>query len=55
MLFVRENEGAPTGIFPLAFSDMPRNCRGTVSSVEEETDPARELLTERDAALEVRA
>ena len=35
MLLTRENVGVPTGILPLAFSDMPRNCVGTASSIEE--------------------
>lgn len=44
VLFCLEKEGAPTGIFPLAFSDMPRSCRGTVSSAAEPTEAVRELL-----------
>lgn len=35
MLLTRENDGWPTGSFPLAFSDIPRSCRGTASSMEE--------------------
>ena len=38
MLFWREKVGWPTGILPRAFSDMPRNCRGTDSSIEEAID-----------------
>lgn len=38
MLFWREKVGWPTGILPRAFSDMPRSCRGTVSSIEEAID-----------------
>jgi hypothetical protein len=54
ILFVLEKDGAPTGILPLAFSDMPLNCRGTVSSAEDDTDAARELLTDCVVALDVR-
>lgn len=42
MLFCRENVGVPAGIFPLAFSDRPPVCLGTVSSTEEETDEGLE-------------
>lgn len=45
MLFWRENEGVPTGILPLAFSESPLSCIGT-SSVAEEIDAARELSLE---------
>jgi len=55
ILFVLEKEGAPTGILPRAFSDIPLSCSGTVSSVDEETDAARELLTERVGALDILA
>jgi len=49
ILFTREpNTGAPTGCFPLAFSDIPRNCSGTASSTEEETEAVRELWFETD-------
>jgi len=34
MLFCRLKDGAPTGILPRAFSDMPRSCGGT-SSVDD--------------------
>jgi hypothetical protein len=37
MLFCRLNDGAPTGILPRAFSDMPRSCGGT-SSVDDDMD-----------------
>ena len=30
------------GIFPRAFSDIPRNCVGTASSTLDDTDDARE-------------
>lgn len=40
MLFWRENVGFPAGILPRAFSDMPRSCTGTASSIEEHTDAA---------------
>lgn len=42
VLFWRENAGFPTGILPRAFSDIPRSCRGTESSV----DDAMEALLE---------
>jgi hypothetical protein len=38
MLFWREKAGWPTGIFPRAFSDMPRSCSGTDSSMEDAMD-----------------
>lgn len=44
VLFCLEKEGVPTGIFPLAFSDIPRNWRGTASSAAEPTDAVLELL-----------
>lgn len=44
MLFVRENVGWPTGIFPLAFSDIPLTCSGTDSSMDDAIDAAREAL-----------
>lgn len=44
MLFWREKVGLPTGILPRAFSDMPRTCVGTDSSMEEAIDAAREAL-----------
>ena len=34
-LLTREKDVWPTGILPLAFSDMPRNCIGTASSIED--------------------
>lgn len=43
-LFCLENDICPAGILPLAFSDMPRNCRGTDSSAAEEIDAVREVL-----------
>ena len=43
MLFCRENEGCPAGILPRAFSDMPRNCVGNGSSVDEDMEGFREL------------
>lgn len=46
----RENVGCPTGILPRAFSDMPRSCRGTDSSIEEAIDALRDAL--RDAPRE---
>ena len=42
VLFWREKAGCPTGILPRAFSDMPRNWRGTASSTEDTTDALRE-------------
>ena len=41
MLLTRENVGVPTGILPLAFSDIPRSCVGTALSIEE-ADGVRE-------------
>lgn len=38
VLFCREKAGLPTGILPRAFSDIPRNCDGTVSSTDEAID-----------------
>jgi hypothetical protein len=38
MLFWREKVGWPTGIFPRAFSDMPRTCVGTDSSMVDSMD-----------------
>jgi hypothetical protein len=38
MLFVREKVGWPTGIFPRAFSDIPLNCSGTDSSMDDAID-----------------
>ena len=43
MLLTRAKDGWPTGILPLAFSDIPRSCSGTASSTEDETDGVREL------------
>jgi hypothetical protein len=45
MLFCLEKAGCPTGIFPRAFSDIPRSCDGTASSVET-TEGALELLVD---------
>jgi hypothetical protein len=38
VLFCREKAGWPMGIFPRAFSDIPLNCRGTDSSMEDAID-----------------
>jgi hypothetical protein len=46
VLFWRENVGCPTGILPRAFSDMPRSCRGTDSSIEEAIDALRDAPRE---------
>lgn len=46
VLFCREKEGCPAGILPRAFSDMPRNCVGRGSSVEEEIDGFRDAWVE---------
>lgn len=46
VLFWREKEGVPAGILPLAFSDMPRNCGGSGSSIEEEIEGLREWRSE---------
>lgn len=43
MLFCREKDGWPAGILPLAFSDIPRSCKGTASSTEEAIDGFREV------------
>lgn len=45
-LFCLEKDGCPAGILPLAFSDMPRSCKGTVSSIEDDIDGVRELCRE---------
>ena len=42
VLFCRENEGWPAGIFPRAFSDMPRNWVGRGSSAEDDIDVFRD-------------
>lgn len=55
VLFCRENEGWPAGILPRAFSDMPRNCVGSGSSVDEEIDAVRELWAEGDDCEGVRS
>ena len=55
VLFCRENEGCPAGILPRAFSDMPRNCVGNGSSVDEEIDAVRELWVEGDDCEGVRS
>ena len=46
MLFWREKVVCPTGILPRAFSDMPRNCVGTVSSTDEAIDALRDATRE---------
>lgn len=46
MLFCLENDGCPAGIFPRAFSDMPRSWSGTLSSTLDETDGLLEVWTE---------
>ena len=38
ILFWRENDNCPAGILPLAFSDIPRVCSGTFSSIEDVID-----------------
>jgi len=43
VLFWREKAGCPTGRFPRAFSDMPRNWRGTDSSMEDAIDALLEV------------
>ena len=48
ILFTREKVGVPIGIFPLAFSDMPRSCVGTELSIEESTDGVRECRFEAE-------
>ena len=48
VLFCRENAGWPTGILPRAFSDIPRNWSGTVSSIEEAIDALREAPLDGD-------
>ena len=55
VLFCRENEGWPAGILPRAFSDMPRNCVGNGSSIDEEPDAVRELWVEGDDCEGVRS
>ena len=45
MLFWREKDGRPAGIFPRAFSDMPRNCE-PFSSVVEAKEGLREVWAE---------
>lgn len=45
VLLCRENE-APAGILPLAFSDIPRSCSGTASSIEEDTDGVRDITAD---------
>ena len=44
ILLTREKVGVPTGIFPLAFSDIPRSCVGTASSTDDDIDGVREWL-----------
>lgn len=46
VLFCRENEGCPAGILPRAFSDMPRNCVGRGSSIDEDTEGFRDAWVE---------
>ena len=48
MLFCRENDSCPAGILPLAFSDIPRSCRGTASSTEDAIEGVRELWADGD-------
>lgn len=48
ILFCREKDGCPAGIFPRAFSDMPRSCSGTLSSIVDAADGRRELCTDGD-------
>lgn len=48
LLFWRAKAGVLIGIFPRAFSDMPRSWSGSVSSVVEEMEAAREELVEWD-------
>ena len=48
ILFCRENDGCPAGILPLAFSDMPRSCNGTASSIEEAMEGFRESWIDGD-------
>lgn len=48
MLFCRENDGWPAGILPRAFSDIPRSWRGTLSSIDDETDGVREVRSDGD-------
>ena len=55
MLFCRENEGWPAGILPRAFSDIPRNCVGSGSSVDEDMEAVRELWAEGDDCEGVRS
>jgi hypothetical protein len=45
-LFCLENDICPAGIFPRAFSDIPCNCRGTLSSTDEVTEGVREWRTD---------
>jgi hypothetical protein len=45
-LFCLENDIWPARILPLAFSDMPRTCRGTESSAVEDMEVEREFLRE---------
>ena len=46
VLFCLENDGWPAGIFPLAFSDMPRNCNGTASPADDAIDAALGLCAD---------
>ena len=55
VLFCRENEGWPAGILPRAFSDMPRNCVGSGSSLDEDMEAVRELWVEGDDCEGVRS
>lgn len=48
ILFCRENDDWPAGILPLAFSDIPRSCRGTASSTEEAIEGFRESWADSD-------
>ena len=42
VLFWREKVVWPAGILPRAFSDIPRTCRGTASSIDDDTEGVRE-------------
>ena len=49
VLFWREKLDIPAGIFPRAFSDMPRSCEGSASSADDEAiEGALELRTDGD-------
>lgn len=48
MLPWREKDGWPAGNLPRAFSDMPRSCVGSCSSVDEEIEGVLELWAESE-------